>query len=186
MFFCSWVAVCSWNHWVVSPILLNELFTWTKIVGHLESCLKKRTQVGYMNNNPNSPSQPPMRQKKIHCWGDNWKRLLSALVMGCDYHVLWAAIPFPCSRCLSVWKHQSLSSSPWRQLQLPGGRRTKRVAAALPLTSDSSAHKAKAPAASIRLTFALAIRYAHCHENCIKQFSCKHVLCWILLCSWSF
>lgn len=147
---------------------------------------EKRSQVGYMNNNPNSPSQPPMRQKKIHCQGDNWKRLLSALVMGCDYHVLWAAFPFPSSRCLSVWKHQSLSSSPWRQLQLPGGRRTKRVAAALPLTSDSSAHKAKAPAASIRLMFALAIRYAHCHENCRKQFSRKHVLCWILLYSWSF
>lgn len=81
---------------------------------------EKRTQVGYMNNNPDSPPRPPMRQKKIHWQGDDWERLLSALVMGCDYHVLRAAFPFPISRCLSVWKHQLLSSSPWRQLQLPG------------------------------------------------------------------
>lgn len=82
--------------------------------------LEKRTQVGYMNNIPDSPPRPPMRQKKIHCQEDDWERLLSALVMGCDYHVLRAAFPFPISRCLSVWKHQPLSSSPRRQLQLPG------------------------------------------------------------------
>lgn len=187
-------------HYVFLPLIcclllksLNRQLDTVKWAVHLnQNCwpsgilFEKRTQVGYMNNNPNSSSQHPMRQKKIHCQGDNWERLLSPLVMGCDYHVLWAAFAVASSRCLSVWKHQSLSSSPWRQLQLPGGRRTKRAAAALPLTSDSSAHKAKASTASIRWMFALAIRCAHCHGNCIRQFSPKHILCWILLCSWSF
>ena len=81
---------------------------------------EKRTQVGCTNKYPDSPPWPPMRQKKIHCQGDDWEGLLSALVMGCDYRVLWAAFPVPISRCLSVWKHQPLSSSPWRQLQIPG------------------------------------------------------------------
>lgn len=136
MFFRFWVAVCSWNRRIVSPILLNELFTWIKIVGHLESCLKKEPRLGIWITILIPPPWPPMRQKKIHCQEDDWERLLSALVMGCDYHVLRAAFPFPISRCLSVWKHQPLPSSPWRQLQLPRAEGPREAAAAFPLTSD--------------------------------------------------
>lgn len=62
----------------------------------------------------------------------------------------------------------------------PRGRRTKRAAAALPLTGDSNAHPAEASTASVRLMFALAIHYARWHGDCIKQFSPKQVLCRIL------
>lgn len=42
--FYFWVAVCSWNLWIINPILLNELFTQIEIVGHLESCFYIKTK----------------------------------------------------------------------------------------------------------------------------------------------
>lgn len=82
---------------------------------------EKRTQVGYVNNNPDPPPRPPMRQKRIHCQGDGWERLLSALVMGCDQRVLQAACPAPIFPFLweSLWLHLLEDAA------APQGRRTE-------------------------------------------------------------
>lgn len=119
MFFCLWVDVCSWNCWIVSSILLNELFTWMKIVGHLASCLKKRTQVGYVNSNPHPP--PASNEAEKDPLSGRWPR--KAFI--CISDGLWLArppgsLPAPFSRFLFVGKHRALAASPGRCCSSPG------------------------------------------------------------------
>lgn len=79
---------------------------------------EKRTQVGYVNNNPRPLPRPPVRQKKIHCQGDGWGRLLPALVMGCDQHVPPAPSLFLLADAF-LWESRNLWLPLLKMLQLP-------------------------------------------------------------------
>lgn len=136
MFFCFSVDVCSWNHWIVSPILLNELFTWIKILGHLASSLKKEPRLGMWITTPilllasNEAEKDPLSG-----------RWLGKVVI-CISDGLWLAcapssLPAPLA---DAWLWES--TSPWLHLledaAAPWGRRTRAVGA-LPPSSDSRA-----------------------------------------------